>query len=184
MYRKYSDTIWLVILWGIFAGTLVSFFYYFRVERFNIDELEHIHTGWKIVQGYEIYVDFFQHHHPFLDYLLVPIIRIFGETTTTMFASRYLMLLMLAGILTVTYFLALRICKSAEIGIISLILTLTVVSFFKSSIQIRPDVPQALTGLLSIYFLYVFYDKKTLISLVASAVFLAVSFLFLQKIFS
>ena len=181
MDRKYSNTIWLAILWAIFTAILVFLFYYASNRNFDVDEIEHLHTGWKILQGQQIFVDFFQHHHPFLHYLLAYIITIFGETTDTIFAGRYVMALMMVGILTVTYLLSIRIFKSAEIGIISMILTVTVVSFYMKSIEVRPDVPQALTGLLSIYFLFTFYDKKSTSSLIASAVFLAVSYLFLQK---
>jgi dolichyl-phosphate-mannose-protein mannosyltransferase len=180
-FIKFFDRRWHLILWGIFAAVLVSFLHYFLYRGFGHDEIEHLHTAWKISQGSQIYIDFFQHHHPFLSYLLVPILHIFGETTNAMFASRYLMLVFLAGILTLTYLLSLRLFKSTEIGIISLILTLTTVSFFKSSMQIRPDVPQVFFGLFSIYLIFVFYDKRTLFSLVASAVCLAVSFLFFQK---
>jgi predicted membrane-bound mannosyltransferase len=77
--------------------------------------------------------------------------------------------------------LALRVFKNPEVGLLSLILTSVFTVFFKKSIEIRPDVPQALTGLLAVYFLFIYYDRKSLRSLIASAVFLAVSFLFLQK---
>ena len=128
----------------MFVGIAVSTVYYSFVREFSIDKFEHIHTSWKILQGYEIYVDFFQNHHPLLNYLITPILYIFGNTTTAIFASRYLILLMLAGVLTVTYFISLRLFKDSEVGIMSLILTSTVVTFFMKSIEIRPDVPQTL----------------------------------------
>ena len=181
MKQEYIDRFRTIILWAIFAGILILLFFHTYNKTFSHDEFEHIHTAWKILQGQEIYVDFFQHHHPFLDYLLVPIIYIFGDTTTSIFVSSYLMLLMVGGILTVTYFLALRLFKNSEIGLISLILTSTVVAFYGKSITVRPDAPQALAGLLSIYFLFVYYDNKSVKNLITSAIFLAVSFLFLQK---
>ena len=181
MYSKHSDKIWQLILWGIFLFIVVSLFYYSNVRHFGFDEFEHIHTGWKISQGYQIFIDFFQHHHPFFDYFLVPIIGIYGETTETLMLGRLVMFLMLSGILIVTYLLALRLFKKPEIGVLSLILAFTVVFFYQTAIEIRPDVPQALFGLLSLYFLYSFYDKKGLTSLALSSIFLAFSFLILQK---
>lgn len=181
MTKTFKDIFWTIVLWSIFAGVLIALFFYSYNRNFDHDELEHIHTAWKILQGQEIYIDFFQHHHPFLDYLLVPIISIFGENISSMFASRYLMLLMVGGILTITYFLALRVFKNSEIGLISVILTTTIVAFYTNSIEVRPDVPQTFVGLISIYLLFVYYDTKSKGSLIASAVFLAVSFLFLQK---
>ncbi len=181
MKNKFGDTVWPVLLWALFAGILVSIFYYSINRYFDRDELEHIHTAWKIARGQEIYVDFFQHHHPFFDYMITPVINTYGSTVHTLFAGRYVMLLFTACILAVTYLLALRIFKNSEVGLLSIILTSTFTAFFTKSIEIRPDVPQALTGLLAVYFLFTYYDKKSLSSLAASALFLAVSFLFLQK---
>jgi 4-amino-4-deoxy-L-arabinose transferase-like glycosyltransferase len=168
-------------LWGIFAGILISVFLYSYYRDYDPDEIEHLHTGWKLLQGQEIYIDFFQHHHPFFDYIIAAVIRTYGETVDSIFASRYFMLLLTAGILAVTYLLSVRVFKSAEVGVLSMILTSTVITFYMKAIEIRPDVPQALAGLLSIYFLFSYYDNRSLKSLVASSVFLALSYLFLQK---
>jgi hypothetical protein len=89
--------------------------------------------------------------------------------------------LVTAGILAATYLLSVRMFKNAEIGVLSMILTSTVVTFYMKSVEIRPDVPQTLAGRLSIYFLFSYYENKSLTSLIASSVFLAVSYLFLQK---
>lgn len=181
MKKKYIDIFWTIVLWVIFVGILIALFFYSYNKEFSHDEFEYIHTAWKILQGQKIYIDFFQHHHPFLSYFVVPIISIFGDTETSIFISRYLMLLMIGGILTMTYLLAIKVFKSSEVGIISLILTSTVVVFYGESIELKPDVPQLLAGLLSIYFLFIYYDNKSVKNLIISAVFLAVSFLFLQK---
>lgn len=179
--NKFRDTVWPALLWALFACILVSIFFYSINRFFDRDELEHIHTAWKIARGQEIYVDFFQHHHPFFDYMITPVINTYGSTVNTLFAGRYVMLLFTACILVVTYLLALRIFKNSEVGLLSLILASVFTAFFTKSIEIRPDVPQTLTGLLAVYFLFTYYDKRSLRSLIASAVFLAVSFLFLQK---
>jgi len=181
MKNKFRDTIWPALLWALLAGILVSIFYYSINRYFDRDEFEHIHTAWKIARGQEIYVDFFQHHHPFFDYMITPVINTYGNTVHTLFTGRYVMLLFTACILAVTYLLALRIFKNSEVGLLSLILASVFTAFFTKSIEIRPDVPQALTGLLAVYFLFTYYDKRSLRSLIESAVFLAVSFLFLQK---
>ena len=181
MKTDLNDKTYLSFLALVFGAIVVLSFFYSTAAHFGVDEFEHIHTSWKILQGKEIFVDFFQHHHPFFNYFLVPVISIFGETTDTLFKARYIMFLMLAGILVLTYLLAVRLFKNPGLGLISLILTITFVPFYKRAIHIRPDVPQAFFGLLSIYFLYVFYDKRNLASLAASSVFLAVSFLILQK---
>lgn len=180
--RKIDDKIiWTAVLWGIFAGALVSVFFYSYYRYYDPDEIEHLHTGWKLAQGQKIYIDFFQHHHPFFDYLIAAVVRTYGDTVESIFASRYVMLLLTAGILAATYLLSVRVFKSAEVGVISMILTSTAITFYMKAIEIRPDVPQALAGLVSIYFLFRYYGNRSLKSLIASSVLLAVSFLFLQK---
>jgi hypothetical protein len=54
---------------------------------------------------------------------------------------------MMGVILTVTYFLARRVFKNSEIGIISLIMTSTMVMFYLKAMEVRPDIPQSLAGL-------------------------------------
>jgi len=181
MRKQYQDRLWLVLLWVMFVAILVHLLFYIHYRWFAIVEVEHIHTAWLILQGKELYVDSFQHHHPLLNYLLVPVISIFGDTMNTIFFCRYMMVLMMGGILATTYFMARMIFKSSEVGLISIILTSTIVVFYGDIIKIRPDVPQTLAGLISIYFLFIFYDNKSIKSLVVSAVFLGISFLFLQK---
>ncbi len=181
MKEKLKNIIWPAFLWALFAWILLSIAVYSNNRYFDRDEFEHIHTAWKIAQGQEIYVDFFQHHHPFFDYMLTPVISAYGSTADTLFVGRYVMLLLTGCILAVTYFLALRVFRNSEVGILALIFTSAFTAFYTKSIEIRPDVAQALAGLLAVYFLYAYYDRRSSRWLVASAVFLAVSFLFLQK---
>lgn len=175
------ERIWTFSLWLLFVGIAISLFFYSYNAAFNHDEFEHIHTAWKIAQGQRIFVDFFQHHHPFFNYSISLIMNVHPSNVELLFVLRYIMFLLILSILFVTYMLALRIYKSYEIGILSLILTTTFFAFFQRSIEIRPDVPQVLLGLLAIYFLFAYYDKNSFKNLILSAVFLAASFLFLQK---
>ncbi|MFI5323401.1 MAG: ArnT family glycosyltransferase [Thermodesulfobacteriota bacterium] len=181
MRNKATDAIWPLLLWVLFTCILVSIFFYSQNVSFNRDELEHIHTAWKIAHGQKIFTDFFQHHHPFFDYMITPVINTYGSTVDTLFVARYIMLALTACILAVTYALAVKVFKNREVGVLSLILTSTFVAFFMKSIEIRPDVPETLTGLLAVYFLFAYYDKRSSWSLIASGAMLSASFLFLQK---
>ena len=175
------DWVWSLLLWGMLAGVLVTLAFYSISKGLNPDEIEHTHTTWLIWQGKEVYVDFFQHHHPFLNYILIPVVNTFGASVETITVNRHVMLVFALAILFVTWLIAKRVFGRREIAVASVILTATLGSFFMKAMDIRPDVPQTLAGLLSIYFLLVYYDNKSLKSLAASSVFLAVSFLFLQK---
>ena len=148
--------------------------------RFDRDEIESIHTSWKILHGEKIYVDFFQHHHPLLYYFLVPLVGLLGEHTTTLVAARLVIFLLFILILAVTYHLAQRIFN-CQIATSSLILLLSTLIFSYKGIEVRPDIPQILFGLFAFALLFEHIDKKQRNYLWLSAISLAISFLFLQK---
>ncbi len=150
-------------------------------KEFDRDEIEAVHTTWKIFNGERIFVDFFQHHHPFFYYLLLPVLLVFGEGATSIYIMRIISFIMLVLMLFVTYRLSLRISNNRNTARLSVLLLSPAVLFVKSTIEIRPDVPQTLFGLVSILFIFSYLDKKQLRYLVLCSICLAVSFLFLQK---
>ncbi len=166
---------------GMLAGVLVTLGFFSMTKGLDPDEIEHVHTTWMILQGKEIYVDFFQHHHPFFSYIMTPFVSIYDASVETVIVGRCVVLAFALAILWVTWLIAMRTFGRREIAITSVILTATIGSFYMKAVEIRPDVPQTLAGLLSVYFLLVYYENKSVRNLVASSVFLAVSLLFLQK---
>ncbi len=148
---------------------------------FGQDEFEAVHTAWKILAGEKIYVDFFQHHHPFFYYCLTGPVALFGETAGTLVIIRLICLSMPLLTMFVTYRLCTLIFNNKHISLISVVLLASAFIFVESSIEIRPDVPQTLFGVLSFYFLFSYFERTRVSSLVLSAVFLGISFLFLQK---
>jgi len=149
-------------------------------KPFDHDELEAVHTAWKILQGERIYVDFFQHHHPLLYFLLVPLLAVFKENVTVLIAIRVVIFCFFSLILFVTYQISVKVFDQTS-SYISLILLSTTFIFTTNVIEIRPDVPQTLFGLISILFLLVYFEYKSLKYLVFSSLALVISFLFLQK---
>ena len=168
------------VLWGLLVILLISIAFLSINRQFNHDEFESVHSAWKIIHGERIYIDFFQHHHPFFYYLLVPFIKALGETSFTIVCMRILMLSMLLLIFTVTFLIAKKV-GGKEIGIIALILLSSTSIFIRNAIEIRPDVPQTLLSLMAVLFLLNFYESNSLKDLALSAFFLGLSFLFLQK---
>jgi 4-amino-4-deoxy-L-arabinose transferase-like glycosyltransferase len=167
-------------LWFILGLLLVAVFFWSLNKEFDHDELEVIHTSWKILKGEELYVDFFQHHHPLLYYLLVPVIAILGEKTSTLIAIRLIFYACYAGILFATYLIAKRVFQKTT-AILSLVLLVAFLMYTRNAIEIRPDVPQTLLGLLSIYWLFVYLESKSHYDLFLCSLSVGLSFLFLQK---
>lgn len=145
------------------------------------DEIEAIKAAWKLYTGNQIYVDFFEHHHPFLYYLLTPLFRVFGETETTLLAARMLMLGFMVGILYLSYTIA-RMLFEQHVAIVSVLFLVASTLFTHKVIQVRPDVPQVFFGLLSVWLLLEYLRSKRIRILILSAFSLGIAFLFLQKV--
>ncbi|MCK5056336.1 MAG: glycosyltransferase family 39 protein [Candidatus Aminicenantes bacterium] len=160
---------------------------------FSIDEFEHIHSAWYIRQGYTPYSDFFQHHHPLLWCLLLPFLHVFGHSADILLILRFFMFLMTLGIALLIYLVTGRLVaagpissdkpmrQSKEAGLLSVVFLLSTVMFVVFGIQIRPDIPQVLFGLLSLYFLIRFFGEKKNSYMVFTGFSASISFLFLQK---
>ena len=86
------------------------------------DEVEHIHSAWYVEQGHTPYVDFFQHHHPLLWYVILPFLHVFGHTLKTAIALRLLMLLLTLGIAGLAYSITARITKCRAAGLVSVVM--------------------------------------------------------------
>jgi 4-amino-4-deoxy-L-arabinose transferase-like glycosyltransferase len=149
-------------------------------RTYDHDEFEAIKSAWKIFHGERIYVDFFQHHHPLLYYLLLPLFALFGEGNAIIVGARLLMLPFVAGIFVLTWSIACLIYGRTVAALAVLFLALTPL-FVNPAIEVRPDVPQVFFGLLSVHLLYRYLEKRAVLQLVLSGVALGVAFLFLQK---
>lgn len=169
------------LIWILLTIFFVIIVIHLVKRDFNSDEFEAVHTAWKIQQGEKIFVDFFQHHHPFYYYMLIPVLVIFGQTITAVFAMRLISLVMLALMLFVTYRLSLTIFNNKRSALISVLLLSGTVIFVNRAIEIRPDVPQTLLSLASLLMLFNYFEKKRRLNLVISAIFLAAAFIVLQK---
>jgi len=166
------------ILLGIFLGLAVL-----MVLRhpFNHDEFEHLHAAWNMQHGLRPYVDFFEHHHPLIWYFLLPILWIFGETTTAVLAARFLMLGCLLVIGRLVFILAARVFRTPDAPLFSVALLFSNVLYVSYGIQIRPDVPQVLLALWAIVELVKFEQDGKSGRLSAAAFLSSLSFIFLQK---
>jgi len=150
-------------------------------RAFVHDEFEALKSAWKIYSGELIYVDFFQHHHPLLYFLLIPLFLLFGESTNVIMAGRFIILLFALGIFLSTYKIA-QLLFSKQAAAVSVILLFAATLFVDKAIEIRPDIPQTFFGLVSIYLMFNYFASGRILYLILSALSLGIAFLFLQKI--
>jgi 4-amino-4-deoxy-L-arabinose transferase-like glycosyltransferase len=170
-----------ITTWLLIAGFAVLVVLMALQRSFDRDEFEAIKSAWKIFTGETIYVDFFQHHPPFLYYLLTPLISLLGETRMTLYAARLLMVCFTLGILAMVHELA-RLLFSRRVAAVSVLFLLGITMFMGKAIEVRPDVPQTFFGLLSLWLLYRFFASGRKILLMLSALFLGLGYLILQKL--
>lgn len=167
-------------LWIVFALLLLLVAFNSYRTGFNVDEFEAIHTSWKVLNTGSIYTDFFQHHHPLLYFLNAPVIAIVGDNIATLFVLRGMALFMLLAVVLVTYIISKRLFDH-KTALLSVVLLVSMRIFIHRAMEVRPDTPQVLFGLISILFLFSFYDNRNRRDLIFSSVALAISFIFLQK---
>ena len=126
-------------------------------RSFCTDEFEHLHAARSIFHGEVIYRDFFEHHTPFIHFLLAPLFLVFGDSISVLFVARWIMLLFTCGILYLTYLLAKKL-YSALAGLCAALSLNLVLMFVDKSIETRPDLPEVCFWLLTLIF---FLDGMT-----------------------
>lgn len=146
----------------------------------NVDEIEGIHTAWKILNGEIIYVDFFQHHHSSYYYLLIPIITIFGESAQTLVIARMVFFIFFLIIVYYTYKIAM-LENDKKFAFISIIILLSFVIFSFKAIEVRPDIPQIALIIFSLFKLLESFKYKRNREIIYSALALGFAFVILQK---
>jgi len=172
------------ILFFIILGTiLISFFFrmtalYYRY--FNEDELEHLHVGYLIYSGQVPYVDFFEHHLPMFHYIMSPFFKYIESAKEFIFFMRWSMFLIVIFIFLLTFKIAATIFDK-ETGWLSLFFLSSNLLFFEKSLEIRPDVPQTLFWLISLYFIIEGLRRERYLFYIGSGLLLGFAFTFTQK---
>src|SRR5262249_38660203 len=97
--------------------------------------------------------DFFEHHHPLFYAYLMPIVKCAGEHASTVIVCRVAMWPWIIGILITTFMLSKRVFGEPTAWL-ALALLLTNKIILIKAIEIRPDVPMTLFGMIAIVLIY------------------------------
>lgn len=130
-----SGSRWLPLLllaaWWLVIGLL---------HAFDDDEFQHVHHAWLIASGQWPFVDFFEHHLPVYHALLAPLF-LSGEGWQWIFAFRAIGLLSAAGVVVLTYRMALRTgCRSGHALAVVVLLSAAPMFVLKMT-EARPAAP-------------------------------------------
>jgi 4-amino-4-deoxy-L-arabinose transferase-like glycosyltransferase len=175
-----SDKLLISILYFlIFLFSLTTLFYSYN-RAFCINEFEAMHTAWHIYSGKQIYVDFFQHHHPLWYYILSWILYFTGESTHALMYARLLIFFQVMVLFMIIYGIGCKIFNRT-VALIAVLLLMTILMFLCNIIEIHTDTSQLLFAFLSFLLLLNYFERKKLVFLLLSAFSISISFLILQK---
>jgi hypothetical protein len=182
-YPISKDTLSRIILFIVFSILLSSFvlrIIALNYRYLNEDEIEHLHVGYLISSGEKPYVDFFEHHLPMFHYLMSFLFTIIDNSKTIIFFMRWLMFLSVIIIFFIMFKIA-ALVFSEETAWLSIFFLSSNILFFEKSIEIRPDVPQTLFWLISLYMLIKGFRKMRYLFFVLSGISLGFGFTLTQK---
>jgi hypothetical protein len=173
-----AETNWMAWTAGAFAVLTLAL----SISRFlDADEIEHLHSTWHVLGGALPYVDFFQHHHSLLWCCLAPVLALTGESASAVIVFRVLFFLLTLAIVRAAYQLAIECRPSRGAAWLAAVLLLSLTTFVYAAIEVRPDVPQTLLGVLSARHLIRTLRTGARRDAVLAGVFAALAFAFLQK---
>ena len=119
------------------------------IRYFDTDEFEHLHGAYCIAHGLVPFLDYFEHHTPWLHYLLSWLYPVWGDSIETIFAGRYLMLLFSMLILYLTYRIG-KLLYDTDVGLLAVLLLSYTGAFVEKALEIRPDVPATVCALIGV----------------------------------
>jgi hypothetical protein len=171
-----------VVSFGLLCAVLVYLVLCLALNKeFDHDEFEHVHSAWYVAQGDVPYRDFFQNHNPLLWYLIAPVLRLAGDQTGVLLFLRVVMFGVTLMVALTASVIAVVVSGRRLAGWFCFPLLLSSVLFISKSVEIRPDGPMVLMGMMAVYFFVRFLDSAARRDLVVSGLFASASFLFLQK---
>lgn len=162
----------------ITIGILVWFAYSFVLMG---DEREHLTASFYIYSGQRPYIDFFEHHHPLLWYLFLPIIWLFHNTGAIWYIMRSYTLLLVCINAIVVYKITRLIAQNSKFSWFAVLFSICSHIVFVAQIIFRPDTLMSLLLLCGIYYMLKSLKEKRDVFMYIAFIFFFFSFMALQK---
>lgn len=166
---------------GILLVVSAFLLWWARERPFRGEEIEHVHVAWRVAQGAVPYLDFFEHHHPLLWYLLAGALPWVGESGDTIGVLRLALVPVALLTLLLTGLLALEATGSRRMAWTAAILLGSTVAFLETGVAVRPDGPMVLFGTLCTVLLLRAQRTGRGLEAATAGVALGIAFCFLQK---
>ncbi|MBC8229574.1 glycosyltransferase family 39 protein [bacterium] len=150
------------------------------VRYFDPDEFEHLHAARNIYHGMVPYRDYFEHHTPFLHFLIAPLYLFLGGKIPLIFVARSIMLIFTCGILYLTYRLT-KLLYGVDAALYATMFLSYMIMFLEKTIEIRPDLPGVTFWLLTLIFFITGISSKRRLHFLLSGVMIGSAILSTQK---
>ncbi len=148
------------------------------------DEIAYLHAGWLVGSGQRPFLDFFEHHHPALSYLLAPVTLLFGDHPRNLVFACRLLDLSLVGVMVLALSRAVSGSSDArdpDRAPWVAILLLGSWYFLRNAIEVRPDPFMTLFAVLALCAWLRHLRERRARHAFLSGFFLGASFVFQQK---
>ena len=159
---------------------VVSVYRDFHVYEF-LDTIEHIRASLAVSFGFLPYVDFFEHHHPLLWYILAPLAKVFYLNIAIIPVFRIIGTLSYLACIYIAYQINKKHLYGSSAAKFSTLCVLSVPMLWMDISNLRPDSFMLLFFLIGIKYYFDYVDLKKRRNLIISYIAISVSFLFLQK---
>jgi hypothetical protein len=120
-----------------------------EVFAISEDEFQHLHSAYSIYHGMLPYRDYFEHHTPWLHFILRLIFPLWGQDITVIFMARRLMLVFTGCLLYLTYRLG-KVIHSTDAGLVGALYLSYTKIFLDRTLEVRPDTPAVAFWLLAL----------------------------------
>lgn len=176
-----QDALLVRLCAGLLAVLAVLYGAHVGLRYFDRDEFEAVHTAWLILGGNRIYLDFFQHHHELCYHLVAAVLDLTGPRTGSLFVLRGVFAAMSLGIVWTTWALSRLVFRDTTLAWLAVVLLAGMEMFAAAAIEIRPDVPQVLCGMLSLLLILQRMYGRSAWHVLAGGLCMGVAVLLLQK---
>ena len=178
-WRNFND---IDLIFGIclLMFGAVSVYMVFSSTFVLCDTIEHLRASLAVALGMKPYVDFFEHHHPLLWYVLSPLVKRFYLDVNILYILRIVSVLVRWGIIYLVYKISedlygKRTAKFATLFLISVPYLWVVMA------TLQPDIFMLFCFLAGLRFFLAYLDRPKLQYLMISYLLMVISFMFLQK---
>lgn len=145
------------------------------------DEREHLGSTFLIYNGQRPYVDFFEHHHPLLWYVFLPVFHFFQNSGEVWYATRTFELALILINAFVVFKIAYLIVPNRFFAWLSALFSICSHVVFVAQITFRPDTLMSLLLFCGLYFFLRYLKEHKNNSLYLAFVFFFFSFMAQQK---